>query len=79
MEREEKDTHLKKNTVFRRNKRCTSQDDNVNNNNCHHRNDFASPCKMIKVESSSSLEPDSTGNNVTSVKYTLPVSENCIV
>lgn len=73
MEREEKDTHLKKNTVFRRNKKCTSQDNINYNTNCNHHHN-GPPCKVIKIESSST-EPDNTDNKV----YTLPVSENCII
>lgn len=73
MDREEKDTHLKKNTVFRRNKKCISQDvhnnNSINNSNCHHHSDIDSPpCKMIKVESSTSAETENMNN-----LYTLPV------
>lgn len=82
MDREEKDTHLKKNTVFRRNKKCISQDvhnnnnaltlDVHNNNNCHHHTDIDSPpCKMIKVESSTSAETENINN-----LYSLPVCQN---
>jgi len=70
MDREEKDTHLQKNTVFRRNKRCISQEINHNNNRHHHSDSDAPPAKVIKLESSTSTEPANTIDNT----YTLPVS-----
>jgi len=74
MEREENDTRLKKNIVFRRNKKCISQDTHHNNNNRHHHNNNnnndkdSPPCKTIKLESSSDELQNTT--NI----YTLPVS-----
>lgn len=70
MEREEKDTKLQKNTVFRRTKRCISQENLNNNNHHHHNNDHDTPpSKIIKIESSeyTDVEPE---NNT----YILPVS-----
>lgn len=72
MEREEKDTHLKKNTVFRRTKKCISED--VHNN--HHHHDNGPPCKSIKLEESSTLtglESENINN-----MFTLLVSDNFI-
>lgn len=66
MSKEEKDAKLEKNTVFRRTKKCISQEHR------HHRND--SPCKIIKIESSASTESETENNNSNS--YTLPVSSN---
>lgn len=70
MEREENDTRLQKNHVFRRNKKCISQDNQLCNsklnNHHHHSNDSdMPPCKMIKTES------ENTNNNV----YSLSVSD----
>lgn len=65
MDREEKDTKLEKNTVFRRNKRCISQENQQNHKNHHHNNDL-SLSKVIKMETSES-EADS-------INYSLPVS-----
>lgn len=67
MEREEKDTQLKKNTVFRRNKKCISQD---YHHHCHHRHNCPPPNKIIKLESSTESETEIKTNN----SYTLPVS-----
>lgn len=71
MDREERDTQLQKNTVFRRTKKCIS-DDIHNNKNHHHHNDNGPPCKVIKLEESST----STGlesENINNV-FKLPVS-----
>lgn len=74
MDREEKDTRLQKNTVFRRTKKCISQEHHHSNNH-HHRNDIDHPPhKIIKIESSGTTESETeTMNNNT---YTLPVSFN---
>lgn len=61
MEREEKDTKLKKNEVFRRNKKCITQENH--NNNHHHSDNGPTPCKMLKLESSSSTESDTENTN----------------
>lgn len=55
MEREEKDRKLKKNEVFRRNKKCISQE---SNKHCHSDNGGSTPCKILKLESHSSTESD---------------------
>jgi len=68
MDREETDTHLKKNTVFRRNKKCISQEINHNNNRHHHSDSEPTPAKIIKLESSTSTE------NKTDNTYILPVN-----
>jgi len=68
MDREETDTHLQKNTVFRRNKKCISQDINHNNNRHHHSDSEPPPAKIIKLESSTSTE------NRTDNTYILPVN-----
>lgn len=73
MEREEKDTKLQKNTVFRRTKRCISQE-NLNNNNHHHHHhndNDTPPSKIIKIESSDFTDVESENNT-----YILPVSDN---
>lgn len=67
MEREEKDTQLKKNTVFRRNKKCISQD---THHHRHHHHNGPPPNKIIKLESSTESETEILNNN----SYTLPVS-----
>lgn len=68
MDREEKDTHLQKNTVFRRNKKCISQEIHHNNNRHHHSNTEPPPAKIIKLESSTSTD------NITNNAYILPVN-----
>lgn len=72
MEREENDTHLEKNTVFRRNKKCISQ----KSHHHHHHNDNGPPIKkIIKLESSTESETEIKSNN----SYTLPVSRYILV
>ncbi|XP_026818673.1 cellular tumor antigen p53-like isoform X1 [Rhopalosiphum maidis] len=69
MVREEEDTHLKKNTVFRRTKRCISQEINHHKNHHHHHSEHEiPPAKIIKLESSTSAE------NITENTYTLPIN-----
>jgi len=68
MVREEKDTHLEKNMVFRRTKKCISQEINHNKNHHHHSDSDLPPSKIIKLESSTSTE------NITDTTYALPVS-----
>ncbi|CAI6363917.1 unnamed protein product [Macrosiphum euphorbiae] len=69
MDREETDTHLQKNTVFRRNKKCISQDINHNNNRHHHSDSEPPPAKIIKLESSTSTE-----NRTDKTYSTFPIS-----
>lgn len=72
MEREEKDTKLQKNTVFRRTKKCISQKNLHNNKNHHHHNDNDTPpSKIIKIESSDFTDMESENST-----YILPVSDN---
>jgi len=68
MVREEKDTRLEKNMVFRRTKKCISQGINHNNNHHRHSDSDLPPPKIIKLESSTSTE------NITDTTYALPVS-----
>jgi len=75
MDREEKDTRLQKNTVFRRTKKCISEDFHSISNHHHHHNDNDNgpPPKIIKLEESST----STGlesENINNI-FTLPVSD----
>lgn len=71
MEREENETKLKKNTVFRRNKRCISS--GTSHHHHHHHNDNCPPpCKVIKTESSEVEDGESV--NVKNNTYSLPVS-----
>lgn len=70
MDREEKDTKLEKNTVFRRNKRCISQENPQNHKHHHqHNSNNLPPSKAIKLETSS------TESEVESINYSLPVSD----
>lgn len=69
MIREEEDTQLKKNTVFRRNKKCISQE---NNNNHQHNDNSPVPRKMLKMEFT--LTTESESENLNNNIYTLPVS-----
>jgi hypothetical protein len=77
LEREEKDTKLQKNSVFRRTKKCFSQDNHHSNHRRHHHhhhnnNNCAPPNKIIKIESTES-ESENVNNNA--ITYTLPVSK----
>lgn len=67
MEREEGDTKLKKNTVFRRTKKCISQENLKNIHHHHHHTHNDTPSKIIKIESSD-METEN-------YEYTLPVSD----
>lgn len=74
MDREEKDTRLQKNTVFRRTKKCISQEHHHSSSH-HHRNDNDHPPhKIIKIESSASTESET--ENLNNNIYTLAVSLN---
>ncbi|KAF0753580.1 cellular tumor antigen p53-like isoform X1 [Aphis craccivora] len=68
MVREEKDTRLEKNMVFRRTKKCISQGINHNNNHHRHSDSDLPPPKIIKLESSTSTE------NITDTTYALPIN-----
>lgn len=68
MEREEQDTKLKKNTVFRRNKKCITQ---KNHHHHHHYDNCPPPNKIIKIETSTESETEVKNDN----PYTLPVSK----
>lgn len=78
MDREERDTQLQKNTVFRRTKKCISEDFHSISNHHHHKdNDNGPPPKIIKLEESST----STGlesENINNI-FTLPVSDYFIL
>ncbi|XP_025412779.1 cellular tumor antigen p53-like isoform X2 [Sipha flava] len=75
LEREEKDTKLQKNSVFRRTKKCFSQDNHHSNHRRHHHhhnnNNCAPPNKIIKIESTES-ESENVNNNA--ITYTLPIN-----
>lgn len=72
MDREEKDTRLQKNTVFRRTKKCISQDHRHSNNHHHRNENDHPPHKIIKIESSGTTESET--ENMNNNTYTLPVS-----
>lgn len=83
LDREEKDTRLQKNTVFRRMKKCISQEIHHSNHHHHHNNNNINnnnndngppPNKIIKIESTES----ESENLINTKTYTLPVSENLI-
>ncbi|VVC37991.1 p53-like transcription factor, DNA-binding,p53, DNA-binding domain,p53 tumour suppressor family,p53/RUNT- [Cinara cedri] len=67
MEREEQDTKLKKNTVFRRNKKCITQK-NHHHHHHHHYDNGSPPNKLIKIETSTESETEIKNDN----PYTLP-------
>lgn len=69
MDREEQDTRLQKNTVFRRNKKCISQEHHLSNNHHHRSNIDNPPTKVIKLEST-----ESETENMDNKTYLLPVS-----